>query len=343
MIDLGPADTLSEPQYKKFCKFFIFTFIALYMFTMIFGFFFQHIYEVSEYPMWKHSKDTISNPGQEIQKILVIGDSRIKSAFKPSVYNEKMLNISVGGATPIEGYYALKNYLEHNPEPENIVVSYAPLHFVMEGTFWHRSIRYRYLSADEYNEIKHNAELLNNNTLGEFRRWKYYFVPTMYWHSIFKGIKKKRWGNYDRVYASMKSEKGHTFFGKKNGSSGKNPETELTTFKESKLIELYFIKLIELAAENDINIFWYTVAFNNSSCDAIEDSFIENFNQYIFSFNQYGIQVINGISCMDNKYFGDPSHIYSGVNMVTRNIVNAVNERNLLKNTDSDLVSFSLH
>lgn len=324
MLNPDQTDLSTNHPYKRFCRFFIYTFLGLYLFTMVFGFFFQPLYESAEYPMWKHSKDTVSTTGTETQKILIIGDSRIKAAFRPSLYEENMMNISVGGGTPIDGYYALKNYLAHNPKPDNIVVSYAPAHFVEPGSFWHRSIRYRYLTAPEYEEIKANAKMLNDSTLGEFRRWKYYLVPNMYWDSIVKGIRKQRWRNYNRVYASLKSEKGHAFFGKRNGSSGKNVETEMSEFKESKLIEHYFIKMIELAVENDIDIFWYTVSFNKSSFEAMNTNFIESFDKYIYSFKKYDIDIINGISYMEDQYFGDSSHLYSGANTVTRNIVETV-------------------
>ena len=326
MCDIEPLNKVPGVEYKKFCGVLFITFVMLYTSTLYFGIHYQHIYEVQEYPMWKYNEDVVRTKNSVVQKILAIGDSRMKAAFKPSLFNENMMNLSLGGGTPIEGYYTLQNYLLTNPKPENIIISYSPFHLVMQDTFWHRSVRYKYLKKSEYSEIIGYARVLNDDTLGELHRWKYYLTPNPYLRSISKGLRKKRWKNYEPVYNSLIIEKGHSYFGKNAGSSALNTETQFDEFRHSKLIDFYLKKLIKLAAENNITIFWYTVPFNNSSCEAINDKFRQEYDKYVYSLEKTGVNVIRGISCVSDSSFGDSSHLYSGVEMETRKIVRAVNE-----------------
>ena len=56
----------------------------------------------------------------------------------PALLHEDTYNIAIGGATPIEMYYAVENYIEHNGAPENAVVSIRTVSYV----------RYRQLGPD---------------------------------------------------------------------------------------------------------------------------------------------------------------------------------------------------
>ena len=63
--------------------------------------------------MWYHIKEVVNSTYNENIELIVIGDSRAKAAFIPSELPEiNSFNLSLGGATPVEGYYILKKYLK---------------------------------------------------------------------------------------------------------------------------------------------------------------------------------------------------------------------------------------
>ena len=55
------------------------------------------------------------------------------------------INLSVGGGTPIEGYYTLLEYLKNNKKPLYILLSYGPFHFEQADWFWTRNVRFDFL------------------------------------------------------------------------------------------------------------------------------------------------------------------------------------------------------
>ena len=94
----------------------------------ILAYVFPMSYMTVEYVMWDEEFENSESPYMAA-KTLIIGDSRAKSSVLPAMLHEDTYNIAIGGATPIEMYYAVENYIEHNGAPENAVVVFAPYHF----------------------------------------------------------------------------------------------------------------------------------------------------------------------------------------------------------------------
>ena len=69
-----------------------------------------------EYAMYKQQKDYISK-NHDTNRVLILGDSRAKASFMPDVLGEDVYNISLGGISPVESYYMLKEYLENHAGP----------------------------------------------------------------------------------------------------------------------------------------------------------------------------------------------------------------------------------
>ena len=107
--------------------------------------------------MWQFNKQYMTSSVGGKLNTLVIGDSRMKAAYIPA--DKNALNLSLGGGSPIEGYYTLKGYLQHHDAPKHLILSYAPFHLMHTDSFWERTIKYRYLSLqDEQEVLKINKE-----------------------------------------------------------------------------------------------------------------------------------------------------------------------------------------
>ena len=83
-----------------------------------------------EYAMYKQQKDYISK-NHDTNRVLILGDSRAKASFMPDVLGEDVYNISLGGISPVESYYMLKEYLENHDAPEYLILAYAPMHLCL--------------------------------------------------------------------------------------------------------------------------------------------------------------------------------------------------------------------
>jgi len=285
---------------------------------------YQMFYESREYPMWMHVKGLINNISDQKQQMIIIGDSRAKAGYEPVLSSKNTLNLAVGGSTPIDGYYTLFTFLKNNPDPESIVLSYSPLHLTHAMYFWSRTVKYDFLAENEFDEIFNNLKKYQDPAMGkENQLWKYKYLTSMYISSVFEGIKKKRWLINEEVKNSLVKTKGHAYFGTREGTQSLNGEVkEASDFHHSELINYYFIKLIELARSRSIKVLWYTMPFNDASCNKVSPGLVSGFNEYIERLEtKTGINVIRKIHCMDNKYFGDGSHVFRGSEITTREIL----------------------
>jgi hypothetical protein len=323
MNGISPCNKTQQPRLRSYFTAFFAVLIFLYVSSLYFVHNYKHIFENQEYPMWEFNREIANSKTTEKQDLIVIGDSRIKAGFNPKDVEINAMNISIGGGTPIEGYYTLKAYLLNNPKPEKVLLSYAPFHLMSQDTFWERAIRFNYFNYAQYAEIKQHAQRLNDNVLGEYRRWKYYLLPSLYSTSLINGIYQSRWELNEVTYNEVKENKGHSYYGRKHGSSGHNHETKYKEFDPSKLMEYYLEQMINLAVSNSIPIYWYTAPFNKASCHHLSQKFRIGFNEYIRNLQKMGVSVIREISCWHNKLFGDASHVFLGSSNVTNDIIDA--------------------
>jgi len=316
-----------ETKSLRFLLVTLITFIILYSLFWYGVQKYQLVYESREYPMWIHVKNLINTQSEIKQKMILIGDSRAKAGFEPVLSKDNTLNLTVGGSTPIDGYYTLLTFLENNPEPESLVLSYSPLHLTHAVYFWERTVKYNFLPDNQLDEITGNLLKYNDSGIGTKNQlWKYKFLISMYISSVAEGIKKKRWVINKKVKYDLVGSKGHAYFGIRNGTDSLNGEVkEANDFQQSELIHYYFVKLIELAKSKSIKVFWYTMPFNQSSCEKVSPDLVKNFNKYIDRIEiETDINVIKKIQCMDNKYFGDGSHVFSGSKITTNDILLAI-------------------
>jgi hypothetical protein len=277
----------------------------------IFG---KPIFESGEYPMWQFNKQYMTFSVGGKLNILVIGDSRMKAAYIPA--DKSALNLSLGGGSPIEGYYTLKGYLQHHDAPKYLILSYAPFHLMHTDSFWERTIKYRYLSLQDEQEVLTQAVRFNSALLARDKsRWLYHYSPQPHFPAIKNGLQKKRWKKYEPKLSELKESLGHSFFGIKGVEAG-NQETEEQQYKESELLNYYLEKMLLLANTHKIPVFWYTAPFTQLSYDATTDDFKRGFSDYLDSFSSE-MKVINHITELDNSLFGDDSHLYKGSKQVS--------------------------
>lgn len=65
--------------------------------------------------------------GQQFE-VVILGDSTGNAAFLPNLLGENVVNLSLGGATPIENYYIFQNYMRKNAKPKVCYVAYNDAH-----------------------------------------------------------------------------------------------------------------------------------------------------------------------------------------------------------------------
>jgi hypothetical protein len=273
------------------------------------------LYMDREYPMWLYTKNMATTKSNKKYNLLAVGDSRLKAGFIPVNNNlTSSLNLSLGGGTPIEGYYTLSKYLLNNPAPNHLVLSYVPGHLLSFSNYWKRTIPFDFITAKEHDEIMNRALQYNESALlSKTREYADYKYPNTYASNFKNGIVGARWLINDSVLKKIQLSNGHYFFGTNDFANGLSGDAFRKEFKPLPLQTYYFIELIKLAKKNKIKLHFYYMPYNQSTFEKLAPNFVKQFKSFIETISKkHNMKICNDFFYMSNDKFGDPSHLYHG-------------------------------
>jgi len=263
-----------------------------------------------DYPNWKYQQDFLGSHAGEHNDLIVLGDSRVMAGYDPLVANDiSSRNLSVGGATAIEVYYILKKYLEHNTA-DNLILSLSPQHVQGMDVFWQRTVKFRFLSAQELKRVFTDDAATTAPYFAD-TQWpliEYYrsYLPFAYRAELRNALWQSRYSVNKAAYALNKQHKGLQFQGIAERSDRIGREQKLSEIKAVPVLDIYLQKTAELAKANNIQIFWYTAPINTPTCEALQPNYVPSFDEYLDSIeSRFGFTILSRIGCWDPKYFGD--------------------------------------
>lgn len=308
-----------------------FTFSAMIFTIILFGLY-SHViinhkmlYMNVEYAMWHYARDMSHSRGDEHYNFITLGDSRIKSAFIPQEFDDEnlnSLNLSLGGSSTIEGYYTLKKYLENHEAPEYVLLGYSPGILSQQPFYWERTVKFQYLTDEEYNEVESlSATLDNHETLGDGNYLDYKIYTGKFITDFINGMTEFRWTANALMFEDLHVSKGHYYFGTNEGATGRSFEATVDDFQLSKLLDKYIEMTISMAQEAGTTVYWYTPPVNTASIDLITPEYKKGYGDYMDKLEQeHGVIVLSRIHDVENKHFSDSHHLYRGAPMVTHAI-----------------------
>ena len=273
-------------------------------------------YMTTEYVMWDEEFENSASPYIDAETI-IIGDSRAKSSVLPALLHEDTYNIAIGGATPIEMYYATENYIEHNGAPENAIVIFAPYHFC-DIDNWDQTLYFNFLSIDEIAEIyvkgiqTGDKVIARKGRIGEMLSYRLR-LPSKYlaqmYESRFVGRKAENMAKFD----SIREDMGYCEFGSAAGDDGETHEVYHEVFDSSAEVLYYYEKLLELLSDNKVNVFVAQPPINKASGDAIHKEFLDGYSGYLDYVKDkqdyYKMTMLTEIPVYPNDLFGDSIHV----------------------------------
>lgn len=282
---------------------------------------FPYRYMDGEYAMYRQQYDYVmgSASSDEQPSVLIIGDSRAKAAFDPARLEDgaSFYNLSLGGTTPIEGYYTLKNYLLCHEAPETVVICYAPMHYMDVDTLWTRAVYFHTFSQEDFEDMTAQAVRFEDteNVLIEHYRLEYWmyrlYLPNKYATALKKSLFTGRRQVNLQKYAEMEALKGHTFYGTAEYSDGVDGEAKVDDFQDSDMIVWYLQRMIDLGRENDIRIIVEQAPVNETSYRIFTQEFKTHFRAFMGELAQRNpdIPVFADFYCYPNDCFGDADHL----------------------------------
>lgn len=273
-------------------------------------------YMDEEYAMYRQQKDYVTkNP--DANRVLIIGDSRTKAGFIPDELSDSCYNLALGGTTPIEGYYTLREYLEHHPAPECVVIAYAPMHYMDVDALWTRNIYFHVMNREDTAELfqiaagcQNNENILIENYRLEYAMYRFY-MPNKYCTALKNAAFIGRHGANVSKYQQMTLERGHNFFGLANGSGDVNGEAKEADFTSSDVITIYMQKIFDLCSEQGIRVVVEQLPMNETSRSILTEDFKSHYRQYMdeLALANPTVQIFGDFYMYPNDYFGDADHL----------------------------------
>lgn len=267
-----------------------------------------------EGPYYLWNKETANTSHEETYDVIILGDSIANAGYMPALLSDSCLNLSLGGTTPIENYYTLQDWLDHNPAPKVCYISFADFHFLRSDCFWSRSIythRYRFpqeleilMTAYQYQE----PSILTKNYATDFVEYAL-CLPDKYMTALVNAQFNQRYkGNLaskqiDELYGGRYIKRTVTEAAEATAAIKK---TASGKFGMNPVFDYYYRKLIELCVEN--NIIPRIVKSPISNDAPFSDSYIESFwNYYAALEEEYPQITVDWIPYYDIQYFADGS------------------------------------
>lgn len=286
--------------------------IVLVLFTFIF----PMSYMSEEYVMWREELDYVNQSGAYSDTV-ILGDSRAKSSIIPAMLETdgSVYNIGIGGATPIEMYYALKNHIKNNGAPKEAIVIFAPYHFC-DIDNWDQTLFNNYLSISEITEVFERAVQYRNSTIlkdGWFTDGLSFRLrlPNKYLAQIYEA----RFTRYDARnrarYDSVRKDLGYCEFGSDPGNDGESYEVHHSTFNYDPMVTFYYDELIGMLVRNGVKVTILQTPVNETSSELITPEFRSGYADFLTSIEEKykGITVYKEIPCYENRFFGDNNHL----------------------------------
>lgn len=270
-----------------------------------------------EYPYWMQQKDYI-NKSDEYNEMIVLGDSIAKAAVRPnSVSGHKTANLSLGGASVVEMYYSLEDYLENHQPPRAVLCMFGINHYAGGDCYISRTLYFHYLDGSRLRELDQAAERIGSPSFWnqkevkrltlEYALWN----PKLYLPAVFNSGFTGRYEQNISLYNQLSFEKGWMIFGTDEGNSEPGIITEYDSFAADPVNDYYLGKMIDLCTRNSIQFILEQAPVKASSlaliASDVEQSYFAYFEELKSRYSQ--ICVNTAYAVYEDSMFGDPNHM----------------------------------
>ncbi len=228
-----------------------------------------------EAPNYIWNKNICTKEPDNKYEVVILGDSCANAAYIPELMSDKTVNLSLGGTTPMENYYTMKEYLENNDSPKSVYISFADQHLYGDECFYTRILfNHRYSISDCYEMIMtakeyNDAYIYTDSAIRDFIEYELY-LPNKYITSLSNACFFTRYDENKKAYKSNDNHQGRYI--KRCNDEWFAEEVVYESFTVSPLLDYYYRELIKLCITNDITVHIVKLPLPNSNV------FLESYN-----------------------------------------------------------------
>ncbi len=211
-----------------------------------------------EAPSFIWNKRVSNTPQDKYYDVVVLGDSVSNAAYVPEELSDSTINLALSGNGPLENYYTMQNWLEHNAPPKICYISFMDIHFQSLPSFWKRDMYFHQFSLKNSMAMLEEAadagktKIWNEQAMWDFISYELW-LPNKYITAFMNGsFNQRRASNIENT--TLTALHGGRFIG--STTKEYSPETDqvFDTFTVNPLYDRYYKKLIKLCIENNIQV-----------------------------------------------------------------------------------------
>ncbi len=290
---------------------------ALIAFTLLYPI----CYMDEEYPAWTYTK--LVSEGKECAgedfDTVILGDSTAMSSIMPNLIGEDCVNLAVGGATSIEMYYYMEEYLKNHEAPKTAIILFGPFHYWHIDNYETRTVYFKAIPASKLKELYENARLCDASSV-----WRKGLItdeisarcglPNKYLPAITAARFTGRYDTNATAYRDLKTSRGWGSFGDQEECFDESYETSYEDMEvdgDARLITLYLQKLLRLCADNGIHVKLLQPAVNTATFENINEHYYGSYRNYLKQISTVypDMEYETQLRSYDGKYFADTSHL----------------------------------
>ena len=209
-----------------------------------------------EYPYEAWNKNFCQTDHNGSVDVLILGDSVVNASILPEYLSDGTYNLSLGGTTPVEAYYILKEYLEYNEAPEVCYIGFADVGYITDQNLYTRTLYFHRFSYEDEKELFSIAEDYNAESIlidGYLDEWKQYrfWSPSKYLPALFNGGFNARYETNMANYQAIDEHKG-SYLSLTDAYELEAEEIEYTSFPVNEYYDYYMKRLLDLCVDNGI-------------------------------------------------------------------------------------------
>lgn len=262
------------------------------------------------YYMWNRR---MTNTAQEkTYDTVILGDSVANAAYIPEILSDTTINLALGGTTPIENYYILKDWLANNQVPNVCYISFMDHHFLEEDCFWQRTMYSHRFKMGQIMGILEKAvqykedSIIQNDFVMDLISYELR-LPNKYITSLMNaGFNQRYEGNAAEL--QLTDLHGGRYIGR-SVYGGEMPDgIVFSDFRVEPIFDEYYRKIIQLCMEKQIQI--HIVKLPLPEGEEFTEEYVRDFEGYYESLkNSFPGITVDWFPAYDKDGFCDASHM----------------------------------
>lgn len=265
----------------------------------------------SEAPYYLWNKEKTNTVQEKHYKTIILGDSTANAAYVPEILSDSTINLALGGTSPVENYYVLKDWLSNNQAPDTCYISFVDGDLNKPGYFWKRTMYSHRFKFNQNIEILKTAiaykepSIVSEHYIMDFISYELW-LPNKYITSLMNAGFNQR---YDDNLAAQHYVELHN--GRYIGKMREYVPSENTIYKQfyvAPLFDYYYRKIFDLCTENNITV--HIIKLPLPSNSEFTENYMNEFNNYYTDLKaDYPKIIIDWYPTYDEKYFSDMVHM----------------------------------